>query len=130
MELACPVNQLGTVSLYQATHHGFFGDRSGAPAHLYAIRPRVVVVNNGPKKGLTTPDLYERIAHVPGIEGIWQGHLTLDSDRDHNTDERMIANLEPTAECQGHWIRVSVQPGGSFTVTNSRNDFSRTYRPR
>ena len=25
-------NKVGTVTLFQATHHGFFGDRSGAPA--------------------------------------------------------------------------------------------------
>jgi competence protein ComEC len=128
MELACPVNQLGQVTLYQASHHGFFADRSGAPAHLYAIQPQVVVVNNGPRKGLTTPALYERIVKIPGIEGIWQGHLTLENDKDHNTDERMIANLEPTAECKGNWIRVVVQANGVFTITNGRNNFSRTYQ--
>jgi competence protein ComEC len=130
MELACPVNKLGEVTLYQASHHGFFSDRSGAPAHLFAIRPEVVIVNNGPAKGLTTPDLYERITKIPGIEGIWQGHLTLANDAQHNTDPNMIANLEPTAECKGHWLKVTVEPGGKFTVTNSRNNFSKTYMAR
>src|SRR5947209_2761356 len=46
MELACPVNKLGTVTLFQATHHGFYGDYSGAPALVWAIKPQVVVVNN------------------------------------------------------------------------------------
>src|SRR4051794_16841758 len=41
MELACPVNKLGTVSLYQPTWHGFFNDRSGPPALVWAIRPQV-----------------------------------------------------------------------------------------
>jgi competence protein ComEC len=52
MELACPVNKLGRVTMYQATHHGFFYDMSGATAHVWAIQPQVVVVNNGPRKGL------------------------------------------------------------------------------
>ena len=34
MELACPENKLGMVTLMQATHHGFFNDFSGAPAHV------------------------------------------------------------------------------------------------
>ena len=42
----------------------------------------------------------------------------------------MIANLEDTAECQGHWIKAAVGRDGTFTVTNSRNGFSRTYKAR
>ena len=51
-------------------------------------------------------------------------------DTDHNTAEDMIANLEDTAQCEGHWIRESVSRDGTFTVTNSRNGFSKTYRAR
>ncbi len=72
---------------------------------------------------------YERIAKTPGIEGIWQGHLSL-FDKDHSTAENMIANLEDTAECQGHWIKASVARNGTFTVTNGRNGFSKTYTAR
>ena len=39
----------------------------------------------------------------------------------------MIANLEPTDQCQGHLLTVTVEPNGVFTVTNSRNGFSKTY---
>ena len=42
----------------------------------------------------------------------------------------MIANMEPSTECKGNWIRVDVQSNGQFTVTNGRNDFSKTYRVR
>jgi hypothetical protein len=97
-----------------------------------------VIVNNGPRKGLggaspgspkaLTPH-YERIAQTPGIEGIWQGHRSL-LDPDHNTPEQMIANLEDTAECQGHWLKASVDRGGAFTITNGRNGFSKTYNAR
>jgi hypothetical protein len=42
----------------------------------------------------------------------------------------MIANFEDTADCQGHWIRGSVASDGKFTITNSRNGFSKTYAAR
>jgi beta-lactamase superfamily II metal-dependent hydrolase len=149
MELACPVNKLGHVTLYQTSRHGSF-DGAGAPAFLGAIRPQVVVMNNGPRKGMgqvdnnvksvtppgthTAPyerNSYLRLAKLPGIEGIWQEHLSLlDKDPAHNTAENMIANFEDTAECQGHWIKASVGPDGKFSVTNSRNGFSRTYTAR
>jgi beta-lactamase superfamily II metal-dependent hydrolase len=149
MELACPVNKLGHVTLYQTSRHGSF-DGAGAPAFLGAIRPQVVVMNNGPRKGMgqvdnnvksvtppgthTAPyerNSYLRLAKLPGIEGIWQEHLSLlDKDPAHNTAENMIANFEDTAECQGHWIKASVARDGTFTVTNSRNGFSRTYTAR
>ena len=95
-------------------------------------------MNNGPRKGLGGPSPgsqksrtvhYDRIAKIPGIEGIWQGHRSL-LDPDHNTAEDMIANLEDTAECVGHWIKASVARDGTFTITNSRNQFSKTYMAR
>ena len=131
MELACPVNKLGQISIWQAGRHGAL-DGAGAPGFLYAVKPQVVVVNNGPRKGLGGPSPgaaapkyvhYERIAKTPDIEGIWQGHLSL-LDKEHNTAESMIANLEDTAQCEGHTIRASVAQNGTFTITNSRNGFS------
>ena len=65
------------------------------------------------------------------VEGIWQGHLSLlDKDPAHNTSPDMIANLGETADCAGHWIKASVESNGRFTVTNSRNGFSKTYTTR
>ena len=149
MELVCPVNKLGTVTVYQTSRHGSF-DGAGAPAFLGAIRPQVAVMNNGPRKGLgqvdnavksttpagkkTTPyerNGYARLASIPGIEGIWQGHLSLlDKDPKHNTSENMIANFEETAECKGNWIKASVERDGRFTVVNGRNGYRKTYMAR
>jgi hypothetical protein len=71
---------------------------------------------------------YLRMAKLPSLEGIWQGHLSLlDKDPAHNTAPDMIANVEETEECQGNVISASVAPDGRFTVTNGRNGFSRTY---
>ena len=137
VELACPVNKVGEVTLWQTSRHGAL-DGAGAPALLYAMKPQVVVVNNGPRKGLGGPSPgsqkaqsvhYERIAKIPGVEGIWQGHLSL-FDKEHSAPETMIANLEDTSECQGHALRASVAPDGRFTVSNSRNGFSKSYAAR
>jgi beta-lactamase superfamily II metal-dependent hydrolase len=129
MDLACPTNKLGRVSLLLATHHGFFNDQSGAPALLWAIQPQTVIANNGPRKGMA-PSAFERIQKVRGLEGLWQSHLALASDKEHNTADEMIANTEPSAECSGHWIKVDVLSDGRYVITNGRNNFSKTYQPR
>ena len=149
MELSCPANKLGAITLYQASRHGGL-DGAGAPAFLGAIRPQVAVLNNGPRKGLGAVDdrvksltppgartapyeknSYQRLAKIPGIEGIWQGHRSLlDKDPNHNTSQDMIANLEDTADCKGNWIKASVGRDGKFTITNGRNRFRKTYAAR
>ena len=126
-ELACPVNRVGEVDLYQVTHHGLH--TSAPPQQVWAARPAVAVMNNGPRKG-GRPEVYEVLEKSPGLEDIWQVHLSLETDEAHNTDKKMIANLEETASCKGHWIKASVQENGSYTVTNSRNGFSKTYSSR
>ena len=139
LELACPTNRLGQVTIWQAGRHGAL-DGAGAPGFLHAITPQVVVVNNGPRKGLGGASAgspkpvtrhYERIAATPGIEGIWQGHLSLlAKDKASNTSADMLANFEESAECKGHWLRASVRRDGTFTLTNGRNGFSKTYATR
>jgi len=148
LELACPVNKLGRINLYTINRHGNL-DNSAAPALLGAIQPQVIVVNNGPRKGLgqkaevkyvtrpgETPAPYElnsylRLAKLPGIEGIWQGHRSLlDPDPSHNTAPDMIANLEEGAADQAYRITAAVSADGTFTVTNTRNGFAKTYRAR
>jgi len=126
-DLACPQNLLGAVDLYQVTHHG--SDTSGAPQHVWALQPQVAIMNNGPLKG-GTPAFFEVLRKSTGIEDIWQVHQALGSGKDHNSGEAMIANLTPEAECKGHWLRVTVEPGGRYTVSNGRNGFSKTYAAR
>jgi hypothetical protein len=145
MELTCPINKLGTVTIWQTDRHGNL-EGAGAPAFLGAIKPQVIVVNNGPRKGLGQPDQnaksitnpgvkpppsysYEKIAKLPGVEDIWQGHLAL-ADPEHNTSRDRIANFEESAQCKGNWIKASVAAEGKFTVTNGRNGFSKNYTAR
>lgn len=129
LELACPRNHLGRVTMFQATHHGFYGDRSGAPAQVWALDPQVVIVNNGPRKGLGA-NAWETIAKIPNLEDTWQVHRSLANDAAHNTGEKKIANAEPTDQCKGNFLKASISSDGKFTVTNSRNGFSKTYSAR
>jgi len=57
-------------------------------------------------------------------------HLSLLNDKDHNTKEDMIANIEPSNECQGHWIKAAVESNGKITITNGRNGFSQSYQTK
>jgi beta-lactamase superfamily II metal-dependent hydrolase len=147
MELVCPINKVGQVTMYTVGRHGGLDD-SGAPALIGAIRPQVMVMNNGPKKGLGQTDdrskplpvpnaapyeknSYLRLAKNPGVEGIWQLHLSLvDQDPAHNTAKDMIANFEDTPDCKGNGISGVVAADGKFTVTNGRNGFSKSYTAR
>lgn len=128
LEMACPVNLLGEVDLYQVTHHGM--DMSGAPAHINAIKPLVAVMNNGHRKG-GRPETYKTLTSSPALADLWQVHKALVPEGAPNTEEQMIANLEAADEGdKGHWIKASVKPNGEFTITNSRNNYSKTYQPR
>ncbi len=126
-KLVCPNNLIGHVDVYQTTHHGL--DRSNSPQIVWAIQPRVAVMNNGPRKG-GPASVFETLRKSPGLEDIWQGHLALGTAKEINADERMIANVEPSAECRGNYLKLSVAANGSYTMANPRTGFSKAYRSR
>ena len=126
-KLVCPANLIGKIDLYQTTHHGL--ERSNSPQFVWAIQPTVAVMNNGPRKGGPV-SVFDVLRKSPGLQDIWQGHLALAIPKEVNTDEQMIANLEPTAECKGDLLKASVESNGQFTITNLRNGFSKTYSSR
>jgi competence protein ComEC len=129
LELSCPQNHVGHVTMFQATHHGFYGDNSGAPAHVWALHPQVVIVNDGPQKGLGA-NAWDTIAKIPGLEDTWQVHRSLATDAAHNTSEQQIGNMGTTEECTANYLKASIASDGKYTVTNSRNGFSKTYTAR
>jgi beta-lactamase superfamily II metal-dependent hydrolase len=133
--LMCPVNMIGTVDLYLVSHHG--SDTSGSAALVQALQPRAAVMNNGPRKG-GGPNTFRMLTTVDGLEDLWQNHYAV-SVGDVNRPERFIANLQDFARAddaeavhlgEAHWIHIAARRDGSFTVTNSRNGFSRSYGTR
>jgi len=126
--LACPENRLGMVDLWQVPHHGGYG--AIRPELAGALQPTVAVVNNGPRKG-GTPDSLAVAQGSAGIGDVWQSHRTLTDDAAHNTDEALIANLTEEDDCAGHWLKATIQPDGrSWTVTNGRTGYSRSYQSK
>jgi competence protein ComEC len=165
LALMCPTNRIGTVDLYLTSHHGL--EKSGSPALVQALRPRVVVMNNGTRKG-GTPEAFAGLQETVGIEDLWQLHWSYNVGLE-NAPARFIANVDEPAtiasvlttpattpgappgprpggpgggpgrgpggpNAAGHMpaylIKVTAQQDGMFTVTNTRNGFSKTYRPR
>lgn len=124
LNLVCPDNKLGTVDVYLSTHHGL--NESNAPPIVYALRPRVVVVNNGATKGGSAEAL-RTFRNSPGIEDIWQLHYS-QNGKEENAPEPFLVNVDQDASVS--WIKVSAEPNGQFTVTNSRNGKTKVYPPR
>lgn len=212
IDLMCPTNRIGTVDVYLTSHHGL--EKSGSPALVHALQPRVAVMNNGTRKGGDANAF--RVLHAsPGLEDLWQLHWAYNAGLE-NAPAMFIANVDdnatiagvltqPAAPARGaggppgagapraggpggpggpgpggpapgaagpgapgapgpggppaargagpggpgggfggggpggggaaahtpaYLIKVTAQQDGTFTVTNTRNNFSKTYRPR
>jgi competence protein ComEC len=138
-ELMCPNNPIGTVDLYMTSHHGI--DQSGSPVLVHGLAPRVAVMNNSARKGGAVPTM-RTLYTSPGLQDVWQLHWAYAAGLELNAPSLFIANVEDPAALAaalggtpgrgGHTgpaflIKVSAQADGSFTVTNTRNDFSKTY---
>lgn len=122
LELACPNNLLGTVDLFLVTHHG--ADLSNSKAMVWALHPRVALIDNGPRKG-SSPAAWQIVHDSPGLEDLWQLHYAAESDKDHNVAEDRIANVKEN--CEGKYLKVEAKADGAFTVTNSRTGSEKTY---
>ncbi len=123
LDLVCPNNLLGPVNVYLTTHHGL--DASNPPPMLAALRPKVAIMNNGARKG-GSPSAWKIIHSAPGLEDLWQLHFAVAGGKENNSPDTFLANLDE--QCEGKWLHLSVAPGGEYTVTNSRNKFSKSYR--
>ena len=150
-ELMCPTNRLGTVDLFIVSHHG--QAISNSEVLMHAIAPRVAIMNNGTRKG-GQPDAMKVMFSSPGLEDLWQMHFSLLSGQEYTVPGMFIANgtdeqpaampiaatpapapgpgaaPPPAHNGAAHWIKVSAKEDGSFTVTNTRNGFSKTYTAR
>ncbi len=120
-KLVCPVNLIGTVDLFQISHHGL--DSSNNPVLIESVRPRVVVINNAPRKG-AEPNTMQTLMGVGGIETIWQIHRNVRTGPELNTQPQFIANREGQA---GEFIKASVQPDGTFSVQIGQDGTVKTY---
>ena len=157
-ELMCPNNPIGTVDLYLTSHHGI--DQSGSAALVHGLRPRVAVMHNSAFKGgaiqtmqilHTSPGLEDiwqlHWAYAAGLEQNSPGLFIANMD-DNAAIANVLLNPPPTfgqrrgpggpgapgarKEHSGpaFRIKVSAQADGTFSVTNTRNNFTKTYAAR
>jgi competence protein ComEC len=148
-ELMCPTNRLGAVDVLLGLHHGQAS--SNSPVLVKALHPRVAIMNDGTRKG-GEPETMQTVHSSPGLEDLWQLHFSLLSGQEYTQPGMFIANTvddppaampiapmpapqpgpgtppPPAHNGQAYWIKLSVQPDGTYTVTNTRNGFSKTYK--
>ena len=101
LALACPVNKLGNVDIYQVPHHG----NGVAPQLTWELEPTMAVINNGPHKG-GGAEGYQVVADSPRLEDIWQSHRPLDTALPYRTTDALTANLTDEDDCCGYWIKA------------------------
>lgn len=123
LELACPSNAIGPVDVYLTTHHGL--DQSGPAALVHALRPAVAIMNNGAKKG-GAASAWKIVRSSPGLEDLWQLHFAMAGGTETNSPDTFIANLQE--QCAGNHLRLTVQPDGQYSVFNSRNNYTKSYK--
>jgi len=147
-ELMCPTNRIGTVDLFLGLHHG--QSTSNSQVMIHATHPRVAIMNDGTRKG-GEPETMQVLHSSPGLEDLWQIHFSQLSGQEYTVPGMFIANLlddpspampiapiaapppgpgappAPVHNGPAHWIKVQAQSDGTFTVTNTRNGFAKTY---
>jgi len=149
-ELMCPNTRIGAVDLFLGLHHGV--SSSNSEVMIHATHPRVAIMNNGTRKG-GAPDVMNVLHTSPGLEDLWQMHFSQLSGQEYTVPSIFIANMlddplsampvapiaapaigapnvppPPQHNGPAYWIKVSAQTDGTFTVTNTRNGFAKTYR--
>ena len=146
-DLMCPNNRLGSVDLDLLARHG----NVNADLLLNPLHPRAAIMNNGTRKG-GQPEAMKLFFTSLGLADVWQMHFSLLGGQEYTVPGIFIANLvdEPQAAMpvsplapppQGqqappapqhnrtaYYFKVSASQDGTFTVTNTRNGFSKTYK--
>jgi beta-lactamase superfamily II metal-dependent hydrolase len=122
MELMCPMNKIGAVDIYVASHHG--SPNSGSAALVHAITPRVAIMDNGARKGGSAV-AWDTIEKSPGLENLWQLHYSEEGGDAHNVAASFLANLQ--GPDSGNYLKVTASADGSFAVLNSRTRETKKY---
>jgi hypothetical protein len=122
LALLCPENRAGKVDVLETPQHG-----GESPPAIYGLAPRVVVMNNGARNG-GTPEGLRMMKGSPALEDLWQLHFSLAGAQDSNVPDTLIANVDEP--CEGKYLKLSAEPDGAFTISNSRNKYTKTYSAR
>ena len=122
-DLMCPNNKVGEADVYVVSHHGM--DISGSAALVHALHPKVAIMDNGEKKGGTV-EAWDTVHASPGIVDIWQSHFSAAGGPEHNTGEKMVANMTSDPDA-GNYLKLTAHADGHFEVANPRTGYSKKY---
>lgn len=122
-KLACPADRVGSVDLYQVTHHG--QANSNNPVLLATLKPTVAVMNNGPRKG-GAAETFQRLKALPSLKALYAIHKSAANPAEANASPENIANLDTPDAGQGFSATVDAA-AKSFTVTNPRTNETRSF---
>ena len=126
-KLVSPSDRVGTVDVYQVTHHGL--EISNNPVLIRTIGPRVAICNNGPRKG-GHPSVIATLRRLPDMQGLFQLHRNVRSEDSENTAPDKIGNDDRKKEA-GATIRLLVGPDAkSYAVTVDRTGKTFRYKTR
>ena len=139
--LFCPRNLVGAVDAYVITHHAqsfpksmgdYYHGLSACPkSEVHGLRPRVAILSLGAlghKAG--TSEAIENVRGGPGLEDVWQTEfIEAGGEMKHNAPKQFIANIGGKND-RVRFIKLAASHDGSFTMTNSRTGFSKTYGAR
>jgi competence protein ComEC len=139
-DLFCPANMIGPVDAYLVTHHGqsmtdklgpyYFGLSCCSAAEVNGLHPRATILSMGAQGHKeATPAAIQLLREMPGLD-LWQTEfITEGGEQGFNGKEQFIANMGEKSE-QVPYIKLVADGDGSFSVTNSRNRFSKQYPVR
>jgi len=146
-DLMCPVNRLGSVALLLMGRHG----NVNSELLVHPLHPRAAIMNNGTRKG-GQPDSMKIVFSSPGLEDVWQEHFSQLSGQEYTAPGMFIANAvdnqqpaiptqpmpvpaqgqqaspPPQHDGTAYYFKVSARADGTFSVTNTRNGFTKDYR--
>ncbi|WP_188946270.1 ComEC/Rec2 family competence protein, partial [Polymorphobacter multimanifer] len=103
--LVCPRDRVGRVDLMFASNHG--SENAGSEPLYRTLRPRVVIVSNGPTKG-GDGSVLTRLGAMPDM-ALWQLHFANRSPEANTAPER-IANTDAATD---HNLVVTVSDTGA-----------------
>ena len=123
MDLMCPNAKIGPVDVYVVNHHGMA--ISNSPSLVHALHAKVAIMDNGEKKG-GIPEAWDVVHSSPGLLDLWQSHFIAAGGKEHNTDDKLIANLMG-ADDPGNYLKLVAHKDGHFEVTNPRTQLTKKY---